>query len=52
MTVEAYRRRFNVAHSTAVGDLRVLRERGLLNMGYEGKRQVYRLSVSGVMNLR
>lgn len=52
VTVEAYRRRFNVAHSTAVGDLRILRERGLLNMGYEGKRQVYRLSVSGVMNLR
>lgn len=52
VTVEAYRRRFNVAHSTAVGDLRVLRERGLLRMSYDGKRQVYRLSVPGVMSLR
>ena len=52
VTVESYRRRFDVAHSTAVADLRVLRERELLKMSYEGKRQVHRLSVPGVMSLR
>lgn len=52
ITVEMHRNHFGIARSTAELDLTNLHQRGLLHKSYEGRRQVYRLSISGIMKMR